>query len=78
MLRYAARKKKFQKNFQKIFNFFFQKFQTISVKFILGYLSSAVNLSYACKNLGGLGPLVWAKKGSAPTCSSKRLSQIII
>jgi hypothetical protein len=36
-------------------------------EFFFGYLYSAATLGYACKNLGGLGPLVWAKKGSAPT-----------
>jgi hypothetical protein len=30
------------------------------IVFFFGYLSSAANLRYACKNLGGLGSLVWA------------------
>jgi hypothetical protein len=53
MLRYASRfhGKKFRKQIQKIFRDFFSNF--------FGDLSSTANLRYACKNFGGLGPLVW-------------------
>jgi hypothetical protein len=43
--------KKFKKKIQKSFReFFFQ--------FFFGYNGSTFNLESACKNLGGLGPLV--------------------
>jgi hypothetical protein len=74
MLCYAARfhkkfKKKIQKKNSKFFfkNNFKNKFQNKKKSNFLKkncdffcYLSSAANLGYACKNLGGLGPLVWA------------------
>jgi hypothetical protein len=62
MLPYAARKKNFKKKFQKkISKKNFKKKISKNVREVfLGYLSSAANLSYACKNVGGLGPLVWA------------------
>jgi hypothetical protein len=72
MLRYAPRfhrknlknispKKISQKNFTKFFvnNFFFKHF--------FGYSGSTANLGYACKNLGGLGPLVWEEIEFAQT-----------
>jgi hypothetical protein len=63
MLRYAPRfhkkftkkhlRKKILKNFREIFFF--------------GYRGFTANLGYACKNLGGLGPLVWEEIDPAQT-----------
>jgi hypothetical protein len=64
-------KKKFQKKIsQKIsenflWNFCFQIF--------LGYHGSTSNLEHACKNLGGLGPLVWEEIENAQTVHKPKL-----
>jgi hypothetical protein len=52
--------KKIQKKIPEIFHEFF-------LNFLLGYRGSVANLGYACKNLGGLGPLIWEEIDPAQT-----------
>jgi hypothetical protein len=62
-------KKNFKKNFRKFFvNFFSQ--------FFLGYHGSTFNLEHACKNLGGLGPLVWEEMENTQTVHKPKLKFI--
>jgi hypothetical protein len=40
---------------------FSEIFRKMFFPIFYGYRGSAANLGYACKKLGGLGPLVWEK-----------------